>query len=393
MPFRGKRLSEIIEQNLQRLVDDEVQERDIIEYKSTMYGNSDEDKREMLRDITSMANHRGGYLIIGIEEDEEGIPVQLVGIESGNHVERITDSCLDNVDKRIIGLEVEDVTLSDGKVVVIVSSPESMNAPHMITFGGLNQFWKRHGRQKEKMTIDEIAEAFEKRLSNLNRLDRFLFTRKAEILESIGDKTYMVISSSPAYLRDEAVFDIHDKNLRGIILDPPSFRGTFGSINCGQPYPTIHGLRADNRDPYWNSRSIESDYLEIFRNGYIEYGELIGQPGEDLSFASEADAAYIVNFVMLIEKVYGIHLPMMPIVLNFAIYNARRMWLAAGNQFPKDDKQVKWQGQHLELEKFYVENLTGEAKLLPRRINDCIWQAFHRDRAVIFDDEGNLNIT
>lgn len=393
MPFRGKRLSEITEQNLQRLIDDEVQERDIIEYKSTMYGKLDEDKREMLRDITSMANHRGGYVIIGIEEDKQGIPVKLVGIESGNHVERITDSCLDNVDKRIIGLEVEDVTLSNGKVVVIVSSPESMNAPHMITFGGLNQFWKRHGRQKERMTIDEIGEAFEKRLSNLNRLDRFLFTRKAEILESIGDKTYMVISSSPAYLRDEAVFDIYDKNLRGTILDPPSFSGTFGSINCGQPYPTIHGLRADNRDPYWNSKSIESDYLEIFRNGYIEYGKLIGQPGEDLSFASKADAAYIVNFVMLIEKIYGIHLPMMPIVLNFVIYNARRMWLAAGNQFPKDDKQVKWQGQHLELDEFYIENLTGEAKLLPRRINDCIWQAFHRDRAVIFDDEGNLNIT
>lgn len=394
MVFRGKRLSEITEQDLQKLIDDQVQQRDIIEYKSAMYDHSDEDKREMLKDITSMANHRGGYLIIGVEEDKEGIPLELVGIDAGNHVERIMDSCLDNVDKRIIGLEVEDVPLSTEKVVVIVCIPESINAPHMITFKGLNQFWRRHGRQKEKMTVDEIGEAFEKRLSNLNRLDRFLFTRKAEILESIGDKTYMVISSSPAYLRAEAILDIHDKNLRGILSNPPAFRGTFGSINCGQPYPTINGLRADNRNPYWESEPIEGNYLEVFRNGYIEYGRFLPKNGEYFRFTSLQNAAYIVNFVMFIEKIYGIYLPMMPLVLNLAIINARGMWLGTGGRFDDDDDRlVKWQGRHLELEKFYIENLAEEAKLLPKRISDRIWQAFHRDKAVIFDDEGNLTIT
>jgi len=393
MVFRGKRLSEITKQDLQRLIDDQVQERDTIEYKSAMYDHSDEDKREMLKDITSMANHRGGYLIIGIEEDEEGIPIKLVGIKSGNHVERITDSCLDNVDKRIISLEVEDVPLGSGGEVIMVAIPESMNAPHMITFKGLNQFWKRHGRQKERMTVDEIGEAFEKRLSNLNRLDRFLLSRKAEILERIGDKTYMVISSSPAYLRDEVVFDLYDEELRQIILNPPAFRGTFGSIHCGQPYPTIRGLRADNRSPYLHDAAIVRDYLEVFRNGYIEYGNLIGRHGEDLYFASENDAAYIVNFVMFIEKICGIYLPMMPVVLNFAIYNARGMWLATRSGFVEDAKLVKWQGQHLELERLYIENLAEEAKLLPKRVNDRIWQAFHREKAIVFDDEGNLKLS
>ncbi len=393
MVFRGKRLSEITEQDLQKLIDDQVQERDTIEYKSAMYDHSDEDKREMLKDITSMANHRGGYLIIGIEEDKEGIPLELVGIDTGNHVERIMDSCLDNVDKRIIGLEVEDVPLSNGKVGVIVCIPESMNAPHMITFKGLNQFWKRHGRQKERMTVDEIGEAFEKRLTNLNRLERFLFSRKAEILESIGDKPYMVISSSPAYLRDEVIFDVRDENLRATISNPPAFRGNLGSINCGQPYPTINGLRADNRDPYWESEPVGGDYLEVFRNGYIEYGRLIPKTGDDFRFTSVQNAAYIVNFVTFIERIYGIYLPMMPVVLNLAIYNARRMWLGAGSRFPDDDKLVKWREQHLELGKFYIENLADEAKLLPKRVNDRIWQAFHRDKAVIFDDEGNLKLS
>jgi len=219
MPFRGKRLSDLQEQDLQRLVNDQVQERNTVEYKRDMYGYSRDNKREMLKDITSMANHRGGYLLIGIDENNEGIPTNVVGIEPSNHVERITSCCLDNINKRILGLEVRDIPLGNGRVVVIVYIPESINAPHMVTHTGMNQFWKRHGRQKDKMTVYEIGEAFDRRLSNLNRLERSLFTRKAEVLEAKGDQTYMVISASPAYLRDEAILDLHDENLRNLILN------------------------------------------------------------------------------------------------------------------------------------------------------------------------------
>lgn len=396
MVFRGQKLSDIKEQHLERLVHDQVQERDTIEYKKVMYGQSDEEKREMLKDITSMANHHGGYLIIGIEEDNEGIPTGVFGIEAGNHVERITNSCLDNIDKRIVGLEVEDVSLSNGRSVVVISIPESMNAPHMVTFKGLNQFWKRHGRQKDKMTIDEISEAFDKRLSNLNRLDRFIFTRKAESLESIGEQTYMVISSSPAYLRDEVIFDIHDQDLRGIVLNPPLLVKGMGNISCGQPYPTINGLRADNRPPYYGDKPVQGDYIEIFSTGYIEYGQLIeyAKPitlDEDLGlyFASEYHTAYIVNFMRLIENIYGIYLPLTPLVVSFAIYNSRGMWLADGT---RHEKNIKWPKQHLELGKFYAENLSAERKLLTRRICDRLWQAFHREKSNVFDDAGTFQI-
>jgi len=394
MVFQGQKLSDIREQHLERLVNDQVQERDTIEYKKEMYGQSDEEKREMLKDITSMANYHGGYLIIGVEEDNEGIPTGIFGIEAGNHVERITNSCLDNIDKRIVGLEVEDVSLSNGKSVVVISIPESINAPHMVTFKGLNQFWKRHGRQKDRMTIDEIGEAFDKRLSDLNRLDRFLFVRKAEILESIGEETCMVISSSPAYLRDEAIFDIHDEDLRGMVLNPPRLAGGMGDISCGQPYPTINGLRADNRSPYYSDEPLEGNYIEVFSTGYVEYGELIkydkwvkGDSELGLYFASLGHTASVVNFMRFIEKLYGIYLPLTPVVVHFAIYNARGMWLATEGQY---DRKIKWQKQHLELGKFYAENLSEEYKLLTKKICDQLWQAFHREKANVFDDAGTF---
>ena len=394
MIFRGKKLSSLQEQDLQRLVDDQVQERDSVEYKRDVYGNSDDDKREMLKDITSMANHRGGYIVIGIESDGEGIPINVVGIETDNHVERIRNSCLNNIDKRIVGLDIEDISLTNSKVVIVIAIPESINAPHMVTYKGLNQFWKRHGRQKEKMTTQEIGESFDKRLSNLNRLDRFLFLRKTEILENIGENTYMVISSSPALLLDEAILSVHDENLRGLILNIPQLTVGMGTISCGQPYPTINGLRANNSTPYWDDNPPPiRDYIEVFANGFIEYGKLFkinGQSGK--CFAGKADTASIVNFMRFIQGVYEQYLPLRPLVVSFTIYNAKDMWLAASPGNREEDRLVRWQKQHLELGKFYTDNIAQERKLLTKAICDRLYQAFNRERCNQFDDAGTFRI-
>ncbi len=388
MIFRGKRLSDLQEQDLQRLKDDQVQERDTVEYKRDMYGHSDADKREMLKDITSMANHRGGYIVIGIDEDDEGIPTNLVGIEAGNHVERITNSCLDNIDKRIVGLDIEDISLSNGRVIVVISIPESLNAPHIVTHTGLNQFWKRHGRQKDKMSIDEIGEAFDRRLSNLNRLDRFLFTRKVHILENIGGQTQMAMSASPAFLRDEMIFDNQDDNLRQMILNPPQ-QLPRGQIWCGQPYPTINGLRADQSTPYYNSPSF-AQYIEVFSNGYIEFGKQIkGEHEHGVYIASGVEIPLIVNFMRFIQGIYEQYLPLTPLVVNFSILNANGIWLAASSH-SSEDSRVKWQEQHLELGKFYAENISEERKLLTKAICDRLYQAFNRERCNLFDDAGTF---
>lgn len=380
MIFYGKKLNDIQEEDLQRLVDDQVQERDTVEYKRDMYGNSESDKGEMIRDIISMANHRGGYLLIGIEEDKEGIPTNVIGIDPGNHYERITSSCLDNVDKRIVGLEINDIPLHNGRVAIVVSIPESRNAPHMITYRGINQFWKRHGRQKDKMTIDEIGEVFDRRVSNLNRLDRFLFTRKAQILENVGGQTQMVISAAPAFLRDEMIFDNQDNELRNLILNE-------ARLQCGQPYPTINGLRADQSTPYHNNPSW-SRYIEVFSSGYIEFGTQIeGSQEKGVYIASEVEIPWVVLFMQFIQNIYERYLPMASLVVNFSILNAMGIWLAVSDH-TYDNSKVKWKEQHLEIDSFYIDNISEQRKLRTKAICDRFYQAFNRERCDLFDDAG-----
>jgi hypothetical protein len=376
-------------EDLQKLVTEQVQEKDTIEYKRDMYGNSDSDKREMLKDITSLANHHGGYLLIGIDENEEGIPTNIVGIEPNNDVERITSCCLNSIDKRVIGLDVKDISTGNGRVVIVMSIPESINAPHMVTHSGLYQFWKRHGRQKDRMTIDEIGEAFDRRLSNRNRLERFQFTRNAEILEDIGEKSFMIISAAQAYLRDEVILNSRDETLRNLILNPPRLQQVNMGISSGSPYVTINGLRADGRTPFYSGdRSVEM-YIEVFSNGYIEFGRLLTSEKQyGVVLRSLVEPPLIVDFIAFVQKVYEQYLPLTPIVLSLSILNAKGMWLAI--HYVSEDIREKWQKQHIELKPIYVDDISKQGKSLTREICDRLWQCFHREKCNLFADDGTF---
>ena len=66
------------------------------------------------------------------------------------------------------------------------------------------------------------------------------------------------------------------------------------------------------------------------------------------------------------------------------------MRLGLENMSLEASQRERWNKQHFELGTFHVENLTEESRLLPKQINDRIWQAFHLTRANIFDDAGTF---
>lgn len=244
------------------------------------------------------------------------------------------------------------------------------------------------------MTVDKIGKVFDQNLPDLSQLDKFLAVRRAEVLENIGDETYMVISSLPVRSGDGAVFDAGDQDLRGIITHPPRrvmLVEGLGNVACGAPYPTANGLRADNRSSSDSGEPFKGNYMEVYATGYVEYGQLIKASKDErlgLYFAAVHHSAYIVNFMAFIEKIYGIYLPVTPLVVNFAIYNARGIWLAIAGNYQRD---VGWDQQHLELGKFYTENFPEECKLLTKAICDRIWQAFHREGSADFDESGEFD--
>jgi predicted HTH transcriptional regulator len=82
----SKPLDEIIEADLQRRIDDHVEENRQLEYKRALPGTSDADKKEFVRDVVSFANGAGGHIIFGIAESN-GIPTKPAPISEARIVE------------------------------------------------------------------------------------------------------------------------------------------------------------------------------------------------------------------------------------------------------------------------------------------------------------------
>ena len=108
MILDSKNIEAIEKSDLEGLINDQTRENQRLEYKAQMYSQQHSDRIEMLKDITAMANAEGGYLIIGIEEDKEGIPVKLLGAENGEVLkDNILRSCNSSIEEKILGLKVK----------------------------------------------------------------------------------------------------------------------------------------------------------------------------------------------------------------------------------------------------------------------------------------------
>jgi len=157
LTLRGIALTAISQADIRQLLENHTHESQTLEFKRESYGRSDEDIREMLRDISSMTNAFGGDLLLGVDEDEEGVAIALPGIDrSDEEAARIVSSCLSNIDERIPGLVTQPVLLRNSRQVLLIRVPKSHRGPHIITFKGLNQFWVRHDRQKSRMSSTRL---------------------------------------------------------------------------------------------------------------------------------------------------------------------------------------------------------------------------------------------
>src|SRR3990172_579802 len=79
LPIDRLDFDNLSENDLTELIVGQVPEGLRIDYKRDLYGNSDADKREVLKDISGFANAFGGHLIVGMEE-QNGLPTSIPGV-------------------------------------------------------------------------------------------------------------------------------------------------------------------------------------------------------------------------------------------------------------------------------------------------------------------------
>jgi len=161
--------------DLQALVDARIPEGRRLEFKRDHYGRTDEAKREFAADISAMANALGGYLIIGVEE-ENGIASQVVGVEERNPdalVRAVTESIRASIEPPLLAVRVRWVEIEVGRGALIIKVDRSWNAPHRVMVARDNRFFLRDENGKHPMGVNELRHAFLFAFEVEDRIRRF----------------------------------------------------------------------------------------------------------------------------------------------------------------------------------------------------------------------------
>ncbi len=174
----GINLAELVYADLAGLVDRHARESDQVDFKRDLSTSKPQD---LARDVASMANHLGGLIFYGIDEqDDKGkrnsTAQRLKAIPSKVGHEHVVDWLTKTIGNEIIPrlevgmLWIDHPTLTESGFL-IVGVARSDRAPHAVDLGGGKfHFQRRRGTSNGPLTESEVAHAYGARQNT--RLDQ-----------------------------------------------------------------------------------------------------------------------------------------------------------------------------------------------------------------------------
>ena len=263
----NKKLAEITAADLDALVTNKVTEGKHADFKRDMIGNSDNDKKEFLKDVSSFANAAGGDLFIGVDE-AEGVATKIVGlsIDADKEILRLDAMIRSGIDPRIPSFEIRAVPIADKKCVIIIHVRKSWMAPHMVTYQNMSRFFSRTSNGVYQLDVTELKNAFVASETAVERIRAFRNERVARLLAN----------ETPVPFEDGAKMILH-------IMPVNAF-------DAGQRYDVlpVSGHQLMLKTLYSNSltqrinldgviwyqavadKTLSGNYAQIFHNGVIE---------------------------------------------------------------------------------------------------------------------------
>jgi hypothetical protein len=265
------------EKDLEELVEvKKVREYLSLDYKETSYLHNHEGAVNLLADITAMANSRGGYIIIGVEEDKEaadGSPKTLVGIDDGDkETNWIQSISMSNIDEKIIGLQVRDIPLANEKSCVLIQIPNSSRKPHMVIHEKHRSFRIRHGRSNAIIGISEVRDMILNMTSYQSTLLSFIEKRKEAYTRIAENNPFLLLMATPIYIGTDKL-DPLNNNYGDLLEKVPGVPDSNyeGIFVVGQAKPRIFGLEVV--PPKHLISNPFDKFLKLFRNGNFEFCE------------------------------------------------------------------------------------------------------------------------
>jgi hypothetical protein len=273
-----KPIDQIEKSDIEQLVSDQVPEGLQLDYKEALPGDSREEKRELLCDVSAFANTSGGDLIYGIVERRDdgkptGVPERIAGLSGVNADQetlRIQSIIRDGIEPTLLGVQVKSISGFGLGPVIIVRVMASWARLHMVTPQGSGkgnpQFYGRHSGGKHRLDVHEIRAGFLASESQAVRIRNFRAERLSMILA--GDtpvplrdwpKTVLHIYPASALTNLESVDVVAVREKSPTPFRPIGDTGYGGRFNLDGVL--FFDRRADGRS---------CGYTQVFRSGAVE---------------------------------------------------------------------------------------------------------------------------
>ncbi|MGA2159651.1 MAG: ATP-binding protein [Dehalococcoidia bacterium] len=385
----SKSIEQITVEDLQSLVDNAVIEGKTLEYKGSLPGDKDLDKKEFLADVSSFANTSGGDLILGIvEEPNTGIPKSVEGIVIDNvdqTIVRLESIIRDGIEPRIMSIAIKPVYLPNSAVAIIIRIPRSWASPHRVSFKGNDRFYSRGTNGKYPMDIGELRIAFNlsetivEKIRNFkqDRLSR-IFTNETPVTFLEGAKIVLhlipLISFNPAQS-----YDINKITSRREAMTPIYCSGWNSRYN-------LDGLLTYSA----SQREVSHSYVQLYRNGIIEAveGGLLEPYDKKLIIPSvRYEQELITSLANYLNILNALNVDL-PILVFLSVLGVKGYTMSDNKQrFGGYDKQIIDRDALL-LQEVIVDNYNTKAEIVLRPCFDSIWNACGFERSLNYNEAG-----
>ncbi|HVT17761.1 MAG TPA: ATP-binding protein [Thermoanaerobaculia bacterium] len=378
----------LTEADLQTLLRTPVQEGRTVEYKETLPGASDQDKKEFLADVTSFANTLGGTMYFGIRA-ESGIPTAICGIPSNqvdDAVQRLDSIVRHGIDPRIPAFHIDPVGCGTGEAVLAIFIPKSWAGPHMVTYKGTSRFFARNSAGKYQLDVDEIRAQFIGAESRTERLRRFRRDRLAQIAggESVLGSVsgaIIVLHLLPLQMFDSSfALDFAALEGRGLVSLMPIYRS---SINFRH-----------NFDGLLTSGFDGDSYVQAFRNGVLEAGDksMLQDRGHGRVIPSTRFEFDLCDFLEGAGSFLQFAAIEPPIFVGLSVLNARGYYMAVPQESHYYLERRLIDSSDLVVPEVVMASFNARPSSVLKPAFDLVWAAAGWPRSMNYDEAGTWRL-
>jgi hypothetical protein len=381
-----KPLNQITFADIEQFVQEKWPEGKTVDYKRDPYGNRDDDKKELLKDVSSFANTQGGDIIIGVDEDK-GVPTGIPGVtvpDIDKEKLRLEEIIRRGLDPRI-DCAIHHVLTPASSEVIIIRVQESLLFPHRVVFQGkFGEFWARSSAGKFSMDTDELRRAFT--LSGTIYEQIKLFRRERVTKVTNGETPVpmtpggkLILHLIPvASFRSRQLFDVETMPNLPMRFPPMGGSGCNFRLNFDGHVSYTGGLRGPSRY-----------YTQFFRNGVVEAvgSDVVrqGSNGEKLLLAADYERILLQCFPQLMDgfRQVGVQPPLWGFL---TITEVKGATIPVERGFREEYRDID--RDTLMLPEFVIDDLCTDAINLMRPVFDLVWNASGFARSFNFDTKG-----